>query len=501
MRLSLSIFTSVLACILFACILPRNQHLNSDKKQPNILFIAIDDLRPQLNCYGEKYMHTPNLDQLAAEGRLFKNHYVQVPTCGASRFSLLMGQYPQYKKHISNQVFKDDLEATEKAGLLPLPKALKKGGYYTAALGKISHYVDGKLFSYDGKGDGRPEMPNSWDYEWGPIGKWGTAWNAFFAYADGSNRNAKKRKVGPTEFVAEKDTDLPDGLITTKAISELKRLDKQDQPFFLAVGFLKPHLPFVAPKKYWDLYEGKDLPLSPTPDMPKNIPSNAVQRSGELFGNYQVQPEKGGRGIRLSDEYAMHLRRSYFAAVSYTDAQVGKLMQTLKETGLDKNTVVVVWGDHGWHLGDHTVWGKHTLYERSLRSAFMIRTPNMPKAGIPNESVVESVDIYPTVLALGQIPAPNVLSGKSLVPILNNPKARLNKPALGFWANGYTLRTENYRLSKYKVDTTIHTVLFDHTKDGNELNNVANTIEYAKIQKQLEKQCMELMPDTYWKSL
>ncbi len=477
------------------------QQTISSQAKPNILFIAIDDLRPQLNCYGEKYMHTPNLDQLAAEGRLFKNHYVQVPTCGASRFSLLLGQYPQYKKHLSNQVFRDDLAETEQAGLQTLPKALKNGGYYTSSLGKISHYVDGKIYTYEGEGDGRPEMPNSWDYEWGPVGKWGTAWNAFFAYADGSNRNEKKRKGSPTEFVAEKDGDLPDGLIADKAISELKRLKNQEQPFFLAVGFLKPHLPFVAPKKYWDLYEGKELPLSPTPDMPQNIPPDAVQNSGEMFGNYQGQPEKGGRGIRLSDDYAMHLRRSYFSAVSYTDAQVGKLMQTLKETGLDKNTVVVVWGDHGWHLGDHTVWGKHTLFERSLRSAFMIRTPDMKKAGMANEAVVESVDIYPTLLELGQIKAPNALAGKSLVPLLVNPKAALDDSALGFWKNGYTLRTSNYRLTKYKEGSTIHTVLYDHSKDGNEATNVAEQAEYATILKELEGKCQELMPATYWASL
>lgn len=487
--------------LLFACSGQKEQNQSKEKQPPNILFIAIDDLRPQLNCYGEKYMHTPHLDQLAGEGRLFKNHYVQVPTCGASRFSLLMGQYPQYKKHLSNQVFRDDLAETEQAGLHTLPKALKKGGYTTSALGKISHYVDGKIFTYSGEGDGRPEMPNSWDFEWGPVGKWGTAWNAFFAYADGSNRNAKKRKGSPTEFVAEKDEDLPDGLITDKAIAELNRLNQQEQPFFLAVGFLKPHLPFVAPKKYWDLYEGKDLPLSPTPDMPQNIPPDAVQNSGEMFGNYQGQPEKGGRGIRLSDDYAMHLRRSYFAAVSYTDAQVGKLMHTLKATGLDKNTVVVIWGDHGWHLGDHTVWGKHTLFERSLRSAFMIRTPNMQKAGIANEAVVESVDIYPTLLELAQVEAPNVLAGKSLVPILENPEVTFDKPALGFWRNGYTLRTADYRLSKYKEDMIIHTVLYDHTKDAAEAINVADLPEYSSVIETLEKQCRELMPSTYWESL
>lgn len=499
MRLTIPLSTICLVCFFCACIASKKNNL--PKKQPNFLFIAIDDLRPQLNCYGEQYMHTPHLDQLAAEGRLFKNHFVQVPTCGASRFSLLLGQYPQYKKHISNQVFRDDLAETEEAGFLPLPKALKQGGYYTAALGKISHYVDGKIFSYDGKGDGRPEMPNSWDYEWGPTGKWGTAWNAFFAYADGSNRNAKKRQVGPTEFVAAQDEDLPDGLITNKAITELNRLNKQEQPFFLAVGFFKPHLPFVAPKKYWDLYEGKQLPLSPTPEMPSNIPVNSIQRSGELFGNYQVQPEKGGRGVRLSDDYAMHLRRSYFAAVSYVDAQVGKLMNTLKETGLDKNTVVVIWGDHGWHLGDHTVWGKHTLFERALKSAFIIRTPTMSNAGKSSEAIVESVDIYPTLLELGKVQPPNALSGQSLVPILNNPQATLNKPALGFWANGYTLRTSEFRLSKYKVDSTVHTVLFDHTRDKHEVSNVANAPQYHDILEALNKECSDLMPENFWNSL
>ena len=485
--------------LFFGC--NQSKSLVQQKEKPNILFIAIDDLRPQLKCYGASYMHTPNLDQLAAEGRLFKNHYVQVPTCGASRYSMLLGQYPQYKKYLSNNVFRDDLAAAEQAGLTPLPKVLKNNGYYTASLGKISHHVDGKIFSYDGKGDGRPEMPGSWDYEWGPIGQWGTAWNAFFAYANGKNRNDLKRQVGPTEFIAEKDEDLPDGLLAAKAKAELKRLKNQQQPFFLAVGFFKPHLPFVAPKKYWDLYDGTKIPLSPNPEMPKNIPPNAVQNSGEMFGNYKQQPEKGGRGIRLSDEYALHLRRSYAAAVSYTDAQVGKLLQTLKETGLDKNTIVVIWGDHGWHLGDHTVWGKHTLFERALQSAFIIKTPKMSKAGIPNEAIVESVDIYPTILELSNIQAPNAYAGKSLVPLLKNPKTTLDKPALSFWRNGYSMRTPNYRLTKFKVDTIIHTTLYDHTLDKNEVNNVADQAVYADILKELEEKCKAVMPKNYWESL
>jgi len=490
-------FLSVMTIL--SCSSPKE--FSKKQQAPNILFIAIDDLRPQLNCYGASYMHTPNLDQLATEGRLFKNHFVQVPTCGASRYAMLLGQYPQYKKYLSNNVFRDDLVSDEQAGLTPLPKAFKNAGYYTASLGKIGHYVDGKIFTYDGQGDGRPEMPNSWDYEWGPTDQWGTAWNAFFGYANGKNRTDLKKQVAPTEFIAEKDEDLPDGLIAEKAINELKKLKNQQQPFFLGVGFFKPHLPFVAPKKYWDLYEGKTLPISPNPAMPMEILPNAVQSSGEMFGNYKNQPEKGGRGIRLSDEYAMHLRRSYFAAVSYMDAQVGKVLQTLKETGLDKNTIVVVWGDHGWHLGDHTVWGKHTLFERALRSAFIIKTPDLSKAGTSNESIVESVDIYPTLLELANVSTPNTLSGKSLVPLLNNPSASLDKPALSFWRNGYSMRTATYRFSKYKDGDKIHLVLFDHTKDQNEEHNVANQPAYAQILKELDKQCNDLVPAGYWESL
>lgn len=489
----------VLLVTLFAC--KQTKLLVPEGKRPNILFIAIDDLRPQLNCYGQSYMYTPNLDQLAVEGRLFKNHFVQVPTCGASRYSMLLGQYPQYKKYLSNNIFRDDLAEDEQAGLTPLPKALKVNGYYTAALGKISHYVDGKIYTYDGQGDGRPEMPESWDYEWGPTGQWSTAWNAFFAYANGKNRNSLKKEVEATEFIAEKDDDLPDGLIATKAVEELKKLDKQKQPFFLAVGFFKPHLPFVAPKKYWELYERKNIPRSPNPEMPTNIYEYAVPSSGELFGNYRQQPEQGGRGIRVSDEYAYHLRRSYAAAISYTDAQVGKLLTTLKATGLDKNTIVVIWGDHGWHLGDHTVWGKHTLFERALKSAFIIKTPKMPKAGQANEAIVESVDIYPTLLELTGIKAPNALAGKSLVPLLGEPDKSLNKPALSFWHNGYSMRTNNYRLTKFKEGTTTHTSLYDHTKDKYEVHNVANQAEYKMILKDLDAQCNSLMPSTFWESL
>lgn len=486
---------------LFVCGWSCQQPRPIAKQPPNILFIAIDDLRPQLNCYGEEYMHTPHLDNLASEGRLFKNHYVQVPTCGASRYSLLMGQYPTYRKYLGNYALRDYLADAKEVGQQTLPQLYKNNGYYTVGLGKIGHFVDGLVYSYEGEGDGQLEMPDSWDEVWGPTDKWGTAWNAFFAYADGSNRNTLKRQVAPIEFTAEKDKDLPDGLIAEKAVATLKELNNKGQPFFLGVGFFKPHLPFVAPKKYWDLYEGKALPLSPNPEQPQKGVAKALHSSGELFNSYKIQPEKGGAGIRISDDYAMQLRRAYFAAVSYADAQVGKVLQTLKETGLDKNTIVVVWGDHGWHLGDQTLWGKHSLFERALNSAFIIKTPKMSKRGKPSESIVESVDIYPTLLELCNLESNQPLSGKSLVPVLEHPDKAIDKVALSFWHTGYSMRTPQYRLSKFKVGDAIETELYDHSIDPNENENLAQNDDYHSIVIALEKQILKEMPTTFWASL
>ena len=487
----------LLFILFFSC----HSEKSATTQPPNVLFIAIDDLRPELHCYGAAHMHTPHLDQLATEGRLFNNHFVQVPTCGASRFALLMGQYPQNVQFTSNQVFRDHLAKAKEKGMQTPPQVFKANGYYTLSLGKISHYVDGKVYSYDGQGDGRLEMPDSWDTVWGPVGKWGTAWNAFFAYADGSNRNQKNKQGSPTEFVAKRDEDLPDGLIAQKAIEELKKRKDSQQPFFMGVGFYKPHLPFVAPKKYWDLYNEKDLSLSPTPDPPTDVANNAIPNSGEMFNNYGDQPEKGGKNIRIGDEHAMHLRRAYYAAVSYTDALVGEVLQTLKETGLDKNTIVVVWGDHGWHLGDHTVWGKHTLFERSLHSALIIKTPDMEQPGQATDAIVETVDLYPTLLQLCNLNAVNPLSGNNLTTVLQKPNTAMKNVALGFWRNGISIRSDQYRLTKYKVDSQPVLQLYDQKADRYNAENLASSEQHAPIVERLKKQLMEEAPEGYWKSL
>ena len=456
----------------------------ASKSSPNVVFIAVDDLRPELNCYGASHIHSPNLDRFAQQGRMFYQHYVQVPTCGASRFSMLRGKRPTLAAHLGNQAIRDYAE--DEQPYESMAHLFRKSGYRTVALGKVGHYVDGKVYSYEGEGDGHLEMPRSWDTIWGPVGKWKTAWNGFFGYADGSNRNTLKKQVLPYEAASVPDTAYPDGLIAEKAINQLTHLADTKSPFFLAVGFYKPHLPFTAPKKYWDLYDRDSLPLSPNPSSPSGIHPNSLHNSGEMFGNYQLQPEKGGAGIQVSDSYAQTLRHGYFASVSYVDAQIGKVLDHIKRLGLSENTIIVIWGDHGWHLGDHTIWGKHSTFERALNSVLMIQTPDMPRQGEPSWATVESVDIYPTLVDLCQLHLPPGLSGKSLRPLLKNPKTPSIKPAISFWRNRLTIRNDHYRLIWYPSSEGQSVELFDHMSDPFETRNIADT--HPEVVKQLTEQ-------------
>ena len=221
------------------------------QKPPNVLFIAVDDLRPQTGAYGESGMVTPNFDRFAAQARLFERHYVQVPTCGASRYALLTGNRPASAAHTRNDAIRDLLPKTERETPESFAHLFRRAGYRTVSIGKISHYVDGRIYSYEGEGEGAFEMPFSWDRRIMPYEKWGTAWNAFFGYADGSNRNMERGAYPPFENADVPDTAYPDGLIAEEAVAQLREL--QDEPFLLAVGFFKPHLPFTAPAKYWDL--------------------------------------------------------------------------------------------------------------------------------------------------------------------------------------------------------------------------------------------------------
>ena len=247
----------------------------------------------------------------------------------------------------------------------------------------------------------------------------------------------------------------------------------KDKPFFLGVGFFKPHLPFNAPKKYWDLYETEDIPLSESPFIPDSVNRASLHNSGELTG-YQLTDEKISLDNPASDEYARKLRHAYYACVSYVDAQIGKVLSELKELGLEKNTIVVVWGDHGWHLGDQCVWGKHTIFDKALRSTLIIKYPESDHQGTSVQTVVETIDLYPTILELCNVTTPFKTDGKSFASLVLNPAIQKDDVAYSYFRQGISVRTKRYRLTKYFRNEMPVIELYDYLEDPFETKNLAS---------------------------
>ena len=468
--LSILLFSTIPFLFCTGCSESKTDKLN---EKPNILFICVDDLRPELGCYGKNYIHSPNIDRLAEKGTVFTNHFVQVPTCGASRHCLLTGMLPQTNGHLSNEACHNYISGkpeTEKPETFI--HHLKRNGYYTVGIGKISHYVDGLLYGYTDPVGDEYELPHSWDEMLFDTGKWGTGWNAFFGYASGENRQSLNRQVKPYEKADVEDTGYPDGLTAELALKKMNELVKKDNPFFLAVGFFKPHLPFNSPEKYWEQYDEDGLPLSPTPFIPENVNKASLHNSGE-FNGYKLGDEEASLEGPVSDEYARKLRHAYFSCVSYIDTQVGKLLNELDRLEKAENTIIVIWGDHGWHLGDHLVWGKHTIFERALKSAFIIKVPGKKNSGKINR-VVSTIDIYPTLMELCNIEMLHETDGRSLVPLIENSKAEWMDVSYGYYRNGISLRTEGYRLTQYFREDEPVTELYDHKIDPDETKNIAD---------------------------
>ena len=447
--------------------------LTPKKAPPNVLFICIDDLRPDLSCYGNTEVHSPNLDALAAGATLFTRHYVTQPTCGASRFSLLTGRRPRTAAELTNDAIAREISEKSRT---ETPETFvdhfRRSGYYTVGIGKISHSPDGYVYGYTEPQSDKLELPYSWDEMLFDPGKWQTGWNAFFAYADGSNRQSHKGEVKPYESAEVSDEGYPDGLSAQLAMTKLQELANRKQPFFLSVGFFKPHLPFNAPQKYWNLYDEEKLSLTPSPTLPTAVNPASLHNSGE-FNSYKAGDENASLANPVSDTYARTLRHAYYASVSYTDAQVGRLLDELKRLKLDQNTIVVVWGDHGWHLGDYRVWGKHTIFERAVRSVLMVKVPNVT-SGRQHDEIVSSIDIYPTLLGLCGLNPVTDLDGKSFVSLLKKDKVPTwDNVAYSYFNRGISVRTDRYRFTKYfrKQEPTVE--LYDHQVDPNENHNVA----------------------------
>lgn len=457
-------------------------------KRPNILFIAVDDLRPELGAYGKSYTYTPNLDQFASKSSVFQNHFVTVPTCGASRYSMLVGKLPKSKGDLSNMAAVNNISNKQES---ERPKTfvqdLRENGFYTVGIGKLSHHPDGYVYEYDEPKSNQLELPGTWDEMLFDSGKWGTGHNAFFGYADGSNRTGMNKQVKPYESADVDDMGYPDGLTAELAIEKLSELKERKEPFFLGVGFFKPHLPFTAPKKYWDLYEESEIPLAPFAAIPEGSAAASLITSGE-FNQYALGEEKAGLDHAVSNEYARKIRHAYLASVSYVDAQIGKVLDELEKQGLAENTIVVIWGDHGWHLGDDLVWGKHTLFDWALQSVLMIKTPD-GKGNYINQ-IVSTVDIAPTLLELAGVKPSEKLDGESLVDLMKNPKLQSwRNTAYSYFNQGNSVRTSEYRLTRYYRSNGPEYELYDQISDPNETNNIAGPQleSLPKLKKLLEK--------------
>ncbi|MFL2847901.1 MAG: sulfatase [Coraliomargaritaceae bacterium] len=432
-------------------------------KSPHILFIAVDDLRPELNCYGAERSISPNIDRLAAMGTLFENAYVQVPVCGASRASLMSGMYPtekrftwygtRFDKPTNNQWGKS---CTGAPNIPDIPDWFKQNGYKTFSMGKIYHYANDNV--------------KAWDL----IDRVGY----FKAYQLPENQGTGKSPAyesAPVEYNA-----YPTGIMTDKIIQQMRDAKDANEPRFFTAGFSKPHLPFVAPKKYWDLYNEEDLALpSNYTFFPKDAPSSSNSDWGELRNMYDDIPSEGP----VSDEMALKLIHGYLACVSYTDDMIGKLLDELESLEMLDDTIIILWGDHGFQLGDHTLWCKHTLYETSMHAPLIISAPGY-NSGQRVNSLVEMVDIYPTLCELAGLELPIHLQGKSLVATMEDPDAIHKKAIYGRYHSGETVRTDRFQYSEWSNGDKM---LYDHKKDPNEDVNVVADPKYAKVAEALAK--------------
>ena len=446
--------------------------------KPNILFIAVDDLKPILGCYGDKTAITPSIDRLAKEGTVFLNAQCQWPVCGPSRASIMTSLRPE-------ATGVTDLKTSMRAknpNILTLPQHFRNNGYATAGAGKIfdPRCVDDKKTL---------DAPS---------------WSVGFAMPRGSGFKDDKRFALAPDVT---DQELVDGQIATDGIELMRSLGKSDQPFFLAVGFKKPHLPFVAPKKYWDLYQREDFALAEHSGDIKNATGFALHDSPE-FRAYDGIPAGGEISEPLQRE-AIH---GYYACTSFVDAQIGRLLDELEELGLSENTTIVLWGDHGFHLGDHGMWGKHSTLEQACRVPLIVRPHRIADRSAPanqtqsqaevklagalpsTNSPVESTDVFPTLCEIAGLSYPDGLSGRSLMPLISGVEESIRNGAVTVFrskgALGYSYRTLRYRYTEYinKHNKVIEEELFDYENDPLETINHIDDPKYADVHKRLAKQ-------------
>lgn len=459
-----------------------NPAIDAKQEKHNVLFIAVDDLRPDLNCYGARHVHTPNLDRLASHGVVFERAYCQQAVSAPSRNSVLTGMRPDALGIYDLGTF----FRTKVPDVVTLPQYFKQHGYHSEGIGKIFHVSHGNH-----------DDPESWSV-------------TVNTHKDPDEKEKKKQEIvksrdsvrvnsltvngKPLPYYCSElpEEKMPDAEIARKAIEKINEL--KDTTFFLAVGFLKPHLGFVAPRKYWDLYDPSQFVI-PEKKAPLGMPDIALSNFGELRKYHNI-PQSGP----LDDETSRNLIHGYYACVSMIDAQVGKLLDALEKAGVMENTIIVLWGDHGWKLGEYGSWCKHSNAELDVNAPLIISAPGMKK-GVHTKSLVEFVDMYPTLCELAGLQKPAHLEGTSLVPILKNPRAEVKKVAISQYPRGknlgydnkqelmgYSIRTEKYRYTrwqKYENPSEIVAIeLYDHTNSKVASENLAI---HPKFKKKIDK--------------
>lgn len=480
---------------------------DAPKRKPNVLFIVVDDLKPLLGCYGASWIQSPNIDRLAARGTLFASSYCQMSFCAPSRMSVLTGLRPDSTRVFFNPTQPKDLLRTRFPDLVTLPQQFRNHGYITHPLHKV---FDGR--TVDGGHDRA-----SWTVPYGPWEMAPGELPAPGGYQDPATkaRLAEAAKQGrtvsgpATEGCDIVDHAYHDGGVAFTAAKRIREFLGKPQPFFLAVGFVKPHLPFIAPKKYWDLYGRASLPLAPMREMPHGSPHDLAfySNSGELRA-YSGLPRTGP----IPEPIQRELIHGYAACVSYIDAQVGLLMKTLEEEGIADNTLVCLWGDHGWHLGEHGHWGKVTNYEDATRAPLIIAAPHRTQTPRVT-ALVEFVDIYPTLCELAGLPVPESVEGKSLVPLICGGSAPLHEAAISQMSPrpakdgvmGWTLRTQRYRYIEWRradlgadtprvTDRVESVEFYDYDSDPVERRSLAGNADHAALVKQHQALFDQLLP-------
>jgi iduronate 2-sulfatase len=439
--------------------------------KPNVLLLICDDLNCDLGCYGHPLVKSPHIDRLAERGVRFDSAYCQFPLCGPSRASFMTGLYPDQTLVRRNAVYIRE----HVPNVQTMSQMFRNNGYFATRIGKIYHYNVPKHIGTSGHDD-----PYSWDFTINPRGRDKDDEDLIFSLRPGSFG-------GTMSWLAADGTDeeQTDGIAATDAVRLLKQYAKEERRFFLAVGLFRPHTPYVAPKKYFDMYPREKIVV---PDVPEGYLDTLPTPARQSISRKKEQ-------FNLPDDLARQAIQAYYASTTFADAQVGRVLEALDQTGLASNTIVLFTSDHGYHMGEHGHWQKTTLFENAARVPLIIAGPGTKAAGESTTMPAEMVDFYPTLAELCGLAAPQYVSGVSLAPVLRDSSATPRQAALTQYANGYSIRTPRHRYTEWGEEAAEGAELYDRESDPQEMVNLANRPEHEETVRQLSELLRQRIAD------